>query len=228
MNTIEGTNSYTKPAFKYQLYDSLTERNRTFGYDYMSQSRLQNNHHNAYFSNVYCGSVGDIHQAPKDYYFGSADLRPRPAPDACPAQNMAPLDTRPNIYNDNVYPYTNTFVKPTLHRSWQPFTTTATPSMTGSYTQFFPHAQPCEVAPWNSSMVWEADLNAKLYERAIIAGAKEQPYSNWNRRQALAQLINLNAPSNNDIYTQKLSRPDDTFCEAQRRNAGIPPAIVHF
>jgi len=223
MNTLEGSYTYSAPAFKYQLYSSAAERRKLFGYDYMSQSGLQNRHHDAYFQNTYCGPVGDISRAPDDYYYGSAN---RPMPTW--GQNIGYLGTRPNLYNDNVNPWNPTFERPNMYRSWEPLSTTATPAMQGSYTQFLPYEQPCEVAPWNSSKLWVADINSKIYERAMVTGAEEQPYSNWYRRQGLAQLLNINNPERHDDYTVKLDMPENSFCAKLAQNKGVPPAVVNM
>jgi hypothetical protein len=100
--------------------------------------------------------------------------------------------------------------------------------MTGSYTQFFPYDQPCEVAPRHSSNLWVADLNSQIYERGIVTGAEDQPYSNWNRVQALAQLLNINNPSRSDDYTIKLDQPSNSFCSKLAENQGRPPAILNM
>ena len=220
MNTYETHNSYAEDAFKNTLYDSVAERNNLFGYDYLQHQPLQDRYASNHFCNHLRGEVRDIHQAPKDYYF---DMNTR----ACEKTVIGPLDTRPNLYNDNVLPYTKTFERPNLYKSWQPFTTTATPAMKGQYVRYIPH-EPCEVAPNNDDKLWVADLNSKLYERRLVTGARDQPYSNWYGRQGLQNLVTQYMPPNNDPYTKKIERPDDTFCASLKRNGNRPPAVTNF
>lgn len=221
MNTFETTNTYAEDAFKHKLYNSTDERNHMFGYDFMQKQPLQSRYHDNYLCNHLAGATKDIRMAPKDYYF---DMK---VPE-CEKTVIGPLDTRPNIYNDNVLPYTKTFEQPNLYKNWAPFTTTATPAMKGQYVRFIPNTkeETCEVAPNNDPKIWVADLNSKLYERNIISSAREQPYANWNRRQGLINMMTLYMPPNNDPYTQKIDRPDDTFCASTQRNNCVPPAVV--
>jgi len=220
MNTYETTNTYAKDAFKFALYEGKQERNALFGYDYLQRQPLQQRYHDNYFCNNLPGNVKDIRAAPKDYYF---DMRTEP----CEKTVIGPLDTRPNLYNDNVLPYTRTFERPNLYKSWEPFTTTAVPAMKGQYVTYIPH-KPCEVAPNNDDKLWVADLNSKLYERSIISSAREQPYANHYRRQGLVNLISINVRPDGDPYSKKIQTPDDTFCASVARNGGNPPAVTSF
>jgi hypothetical protein len=220
MNTYETTNTYAADAFKYTLYASEGERNALFGYDYLQKQPLQQRYHQGYFRNDLKVNVRDIRQSPKDYYF---DMKTR----ECEKTVIGPLNTRPNLYNDNVLPYTTTFERPNLYKSWQPLTTTAVPAMKGQYVQYIPH-KPCEVAPNNDPKLWVADLNAKMYERSLISSAREQPFANWYRRQGLQNLVSQYVPPSNDPYTKKIARPDDTFCASLKRNGNKPPAVTSF
>jgi hypothetical protein len=222
---MKSYNSYGPPHFRQHLFDSVQDRNRTFGYNKELQQRLQNNYRSSYFNNQFPGQQGcntsqDVSTAPKNYYFNlKTDINQKTI--------IGQTHLRPNIYNDNVLPETPTFVRPNLYKSWETFSTTATPVMRGQYTKFIPHT-PVEVAPRQDARYWEADLNARLYERQIITSAKEQPYANWNRRQAFINLIAQNTPSRNDPYLKKLETANSNFgCQLQR-NQGIPPAVTSF
>ena len=217
MNTIETTNTYSKDSFKYELYPSLCDRNETHGFNFMYQPDQQQRHHDAHFQNTYNGPWKDRTHTPSLF-----DTKV----DKSQKTLIAPLDVRPNLYNDQVHPWTPTVDPPNLYRSWKPYTTTATPTMTGEYVQFIPHQQPCPVAPINDSSYWVANMNSKLYERRLLSAADEQPYANWYRRQAWAQMLAQNMPSN-DKYTVKLDRPENTYCAAQARNGGQPPCYLH-
>jgi len=196
-----------------------------FGYDAQLIGRLQNNYHNNYFQNSYpgegsCNTSEDVSKAPQDYYF---DLRTKSNQKSV----VGFTALTPNLYNDNVLPTTPTIEKPNLYRNWEPFSTTATPVMGGCYTRFIPH-KPVEVAPRQDVSYWGADLNARMYERQIISSAKEQPYANWNRRQALLSLVAENMPSRNDPYLQKIESPDDSFACQLQKSGGKPPAVTSF
>jgi len=221
MNTLETTNPYAANAFKFSLYNSLGERNNLHGFNYMLSQPVQRKHQDAYFENNRPGPPQDIRKAPKDYYF---DMRVNDEQKTV----IGPLDTRPNIYNDNVAPYTKTFEKPNLYKSWQPFSTTALNVMKGQYVRFIPHEKPCEVAPNNDSRLWVADQNPEMYERGLIMSAKTNPYENHYRRQGLISLVALNMPPRNDYYTKKIDRPEDTFCNQLAKNNGVPPATTAF
>ena len=222
MNVEETTNTYAADAFRRKLYEGgCRERNRMFGFDYLQRQPLLQRHLDNYMCNNRFGANKDIVGAPKDYYF---DMRVNDSEKAI----IGPLDTRPNLYNDNVLPYTRTFEKPMLYRSWEPLTTTATPVMKGQYVRFIPKKKPCEVAPNNDSTLWVTSLNPRMYERKLIQSAKSQPYANHYRRQGLANLISLNVRSNNDPYTKVLRKPEDGFCESMARNGGTPPAVTSF
>lgn len=220
MNTLETTNTYSGDSFKFQLYDSLEDRNNLFGYNFMLSQPLQRQQHNAHFLNTRPGPVQDIRRAPKDYYFNmrtNNNLK----------TVLGPMDTRPNLYNDNVLPYTRTFERPDLYKSWEPFTTTAVPAMKGERVRWTPHA-PCEVAPNNDPRLWVADTNAAIYERGLVTSAREQPYANFNARQGLMNLTSINVPPNNDEYMQMVRKPSDTFCAQLKRNNYVPPATTAF
>jgi hypothetical protein len=220
MNTLETSNSYTRDAFKYKLYSSLDERNNLHGYNYMLSQPLQRRHQDAYFVNDRPGPPQDIREAPRDYYF---DMRVNSQEKAV----IGPMNTVPNIYNDNVAPYARTFEQPNLLKSWEPFSTTPVNAMKGERVQFIPHT-PCEVAPNSDSRLWVADQNPELYERKLILSAKENPYANHYRRQGMMQMTALYMPNNGDYYTKKITTPDDTFCNQLAKNGGVPPATTAF
>lgn len=200
MTTVETHNSYHQPLDTWTCPD---ERQTEYIYKPFQQQ---------YFNQMRKPLDRNL---PKDPYCG----RKR----TCDRALIDPLGYRPSLYNDNVHPYTKTYEAPDTHRSWQPFSTTATPSMLGEYQQFYPHEKKCEIGGWHTPRLWEADLNTQIYERSVLSQAKEQPYANWYRRQALAQLININNPGNSDLYTQKVCSPQDSYC-----NLETTPATVHF
>lgn len=218
MNTLETSNRYAADAFKFRLYNSLDERNNLHGNNFVLSQPVQRKHQDAFFTHV--TPSNDISKAPKDYYF---DLRTGDSKSA-----IGPMNVRPNLYNDNVSPYTSTFERPSLYKSWEPFTTTPINAMKGERVRFIPHAQPCEVAPNTDSRLWTADPNAELYERRLIQSAEDNPYSNHYRRQGLMSMVALYMKPNNDPYSKKIDAPDDTFCNQLQRNGGVPPATTQF
>jgi hypothetical protein len=219
------SNTYGQETFKTKLYDSLRQRNELFGYDAQSGQRLQKNYHDNYFQNNYSGqnalySSRDISQAPLDYYF---DLRTNGNQKAV----IGFTSLAPNLYDDNVVPSVPTVTKPNLYKSWEPFSTSATPVMKGCYTRFIPHEQ-VEVAPRQDIRYWGADLNSRFYERQIISSAEEHPYSNWYRRQGLINLVAENMPSRSDPYLKKIESSADSFASRIHENGGKPPAVTNF
>lgn len=220
-------NSYDKQNIHQKLYDSPDQRNELFGYDAQRTQRLQQTYHNNYPNGEYtgeeertCDTRHDVSQAPLDYYF---DLRTNSNQKSIIGYSAM----TPNLYNDNVLPTTPTIKAPNLYKNWEPFSTTPTPVMGGCYTKFIPH-KPIEVAPHTNVRYWGADLNARMYERKIISSANEQPYSNWNRRQGLLNLVAENMPSRNDPYTKKIENPEDSFAYQIQRSCGKPPAVTSF
>ena len=98
--------------------------------------------------------------------------------------------------------------------------------MKNCYTRFIPHA-PVEVAPRHSSKYWEADLNARIYERRLAMSGEENPYANWNRRQAWMNLIAKDMPPTNDPYLKPVAGPGDTFA-CKMKTSPKPPAVTSF
>ena len=99
--------------------------------------------------------------------------------------------------------------------------------MKNCYTTYVPH-EPVEVAPKQTPKYWEADLNARMYERSVIVAAEENPYVNYNRRQVYLGLLAKDMSSKRDTYTQKVSGPEETFAYKLGQNNGIPPAVTNF
>jgi len=155
--------SYSSSNIKFKLYDSLEDRNTTFGYNTTLNQRVNNNLHDSYFYEKISGP-----EAPKDYYF---QMQTDPNNKTVFGE-LEVLDIRPNLYNDNVLPTTPTFESVDLYKNWKPFTTSATPTMKNCYTTFVPH-EPVEVAPRETQHFWEADLNARIHERSLILSAEE-------------------------------------------------------
>jgi hypothetical protein len=210
--------SFSSQNLKFKLYDSLQDRNQSFGYNYTLNQRVNDNYHNSYFEpNI------SPPQAPKNYYF---QMHTDPNIKST-LSDFDFQDIRPNLYNDNVLPTTPTFEYPDLYRNWKPFTTTARPIMKNCYTTYVPH-EPVEVAPKQTPKYWEADLNARMYERSVIVAAEENPYVNYNRRQVYLGLLAKDMSSKRDTYTQKVSGPEETFAYKLRQNNGIPPAVTNF
>jgi len=218
-------NTYAAADFKWNLYDSLKQRNELFGYNDQNILRLQRNYNDNYFVNTAksgdrCDKSCDVRTAPLDYYF---DLRTKSNEKAI----IGYTDLTPNLYNDNVTPQQPTIEKPDLYKTWEPFSTSATPVLKGCYTHYVPH-KPVEVAPQQRPDYWGADLNARMYERSLISSAKEQPYANFYRRQGLINLISQNMPSRNDPYLKKIEKPEDSFVCQIQRSGGKPPAVTSF
>jgi hypothetical protein len=196
MNTLETTNTYADPAMMVTMYDTEEKRNSIFGVDQIVQSRALP--HNA---------AADIRRAPKNYY---DDMHTNPAEKTL----IGPLDSRPTLYNDVLAPYTRNRFAPNTTKTWQPFTTSATPTYGGS--PVWNQTSRCEIAPNMDERLWTPDLNEIIYRRKLVTSAQEQPYANFNRRQGLVELMAINMPPNNDFYTRKINSPDDRFCQYDR------------
>lgn len=219
MNTSETNYTYAGDSFKYQNYTDPADRAQAFGYNYMRQGPLQNAYHQQYFCNT-TPPKSDVINAPKDYY---NHLKLDHEAQAI----IGPLDIRPNLYNDNVHPYTTTSERPNLYKSWQPFTTTATSMAKSQGIMWIPHKQPCEVASRSNPNYWQADLNARIFERGLVSAAAEQPYSNHWRRVAMQNLVSLNMRADGDPYSKPVEKPSDSFCHQLKENC-TPPATTSF
>lgn len=205
-------NTYSKD-FKYQLYESVEDRNSIFGYDQLNLMRVQEAHNNAHFHDAPPGASCDVSSAPLDYYY---DLRVRDK------AVIGFTHATPNLYDDCVYPGQPTIEAPNLHKNWQTFTTTATPPLLKGCPVTFTEHEPVEIAPRLQSNYWLADLNARLYERQLINSAQENPYANFYGRQAMLNLLAQNMPNDNDPYLHRIEKPTDSFAY-QLTNFG-PPA----
>lgn len=226
MSCQASTYTYADPGFRRQLYDSVAERNHIFGYDATELPRVQRNYHDTYVCDPYKSCCAnnrscDVCTAPKDYYF---DLNVDP----CQKAVIGFTKFTPNLYDDVVLPGGKpTIEKPNLYRSWEPFSTTATPILKGCYTKWIPH-KPVEIAPRRDPNYWVADLNARLYERSLVGSAKENPYANFYRRQGLINLLAQNMPPRNDPYTKVIASGQDSFACQLQQNSGIGPATTSF
>ena len=205
--------SYTRANFPKQLYDNVEERNALF-YDYLLQPPTQVNQNNSFLNVQAPGPERDISVAPRTYY-NESYVR-------FPARSLGDLGVTPNLYDDVVRPGVPTRFPPDLNRSGEPFSTTAMDPTVIPRVTWTPHA-PCEVAPRHDANYWVPGLDSKLYERTLINGAQEQPYANFNRNQALINLLDINIRDKSDLYTRPLSGP--TYCETVKTQ-GQPAASV--
>jgi hypothetical protein len=188
----------------------VEERNSLY-FDYLAQPTLQQNHHNSYFDVQAPGPEADAGLAPQT-------IAQVPAH----GQLIGDLSVTPNLYDDIVRPGVPTPYPPNLNRARDPLTvSTMDPTAIKAMT-WTPH-QPCEVAPIHDSKYWTADTNSRMYERMVILGADEQPYSNFDRMQTFVNLIGKHLPNKSDKYTRPLN--GKTYCE-QVKTEGQPAYSV--
>lgn len=203
--------SYVQPVLKRTLFDSTTERNEAFGYTYLQHQPAMQTHLDNYFNPQI--PVGDIRTAPKDYYHNMVPEH---------STVIGPLGARPNIYNDNLAPGTALPGK-----TWQTLRHPPAAVQGGRRVTFTPHA-PCELSGNSDSRLWVADLNSQLYERNMVSAAKEQPYANWNKRQAMLNMLAMNWQPSGDPYAVIVKNPKDVFCKQLQAHGNIPPAVTHI
>jgi len=120
----------------------------------------------------------------------------------------------------NTNPSTKAILSPGLYRPQTP-----EPVLQSQYRRFTPHA-PVEIAPLDPSR-WEADLNARIYERKMQVSAEPDFYQNWNRRRAWMSMIAKDMQSRTDPYLQPVSE-HGTFAQALEKHNGEPPVVVNF
>lgn len=217
---------YSKEGLRQTLYDGPADRAAIFGLDQMNQpGPLQSNYNTGFFynpapcSNPCAPRSTDICMAPSDYYWD--DITPKQG------ANLGPLNVQPNIYNDLVLPGDKTFEPPNLYRNWEPWSTTATPVLSGCYTTWIPHT-PVEVAPRQDPRYWVANKNMRQYERSLQVSAEQNPYSNFYRRQAWISLLQQNMPNRSDGYTKQVKSPGESFAAQMTQSGGIGPAVTNF
>jgi hypothetical protein len=199
--TPSSYSSYTQANFPKTLYANVEERNK-FYFDDFVQPAMQVNQNNSYLDVKAPGPQADISVAPKDYYNG---LRVQKG------QLLGDLGVTPNVYDDVVREGVPTKWIPDLNRARDPLRTTAMDPSVIPRVIYTPH-KPCEVAPIHDARYWVPDLNSKIYERTLINGADEQPYANFNRAQALQNLLGKHMPNKSDYYTRPLDG-GKTYCE---------------
>jgi hypothetical protein len=215
---MSGCSSYTSVNLRRTLWDSAAQRSQQMGYDRQNLGRVQDNYHENYKCNFMASPDSqDISQAPRNYYFNTT---------VDPSQKAVIGFTgmNPNLYNDNLLPGLNTVMQ-NRYKSWEPFSTTANPIVSGGRVQFIPH-EPVEVAPRQREQYWGADLNARLYERNVQNAAIESGYNNFHARTSLINLVAANMRTGGDRYTKVINGPQDTFA-AQVKKCG-PPATTNF
>jgi hypothetical protein len=205
--------SYTSANFPKKLYENVEERNKYF-FDTLAIPPTQVNHINSYLEVKEPGTQSDISVAPRDYYNG---VRARE-----PATLIGNLGVTPNLYDDVVRQGVPTLWVPDLNRARNPLTTTPMDPTVIPSLSWTPH-EPCEVAPNHSGEYWVTDLNSRLYERTLINGAQEQPYSNFNRMQTLTNLLGMHMPNKSDYYTRPLD--GKTYCETVKTE-GQPASSI--
>ena len=193
--------SYTQANFPKKLYSSVQERNKFFFDDFV-QPAMQVNQNNSYLDVKAPGSQADISVAPRDYYNGLQVSK-----HATPLGN---LGVTPNLYDDVVREGVPTLWVPDLNRARDPLKTTPMDPTVIPRVIYTPH-KPCEVAPIHDARYWVPDLNSRIYERTLINGAQEQPYSNFNRLQTLQSLLGMHMPNKSDYYTRPLD--GKTYCQ---------------
>jgi hypothetical protein len=63
---------------------------------------------------------------------------------------------------------------------------------------------------------WTADVNSAVYERKLLLpSANEQPYSHFNRRQALVSMLVQNMKPSTDVYSQPIT--SEKYSESHRQ-----------
>lgn len=219
--------SYSTNNLRHKLWDSLQDRDSTFGFDYMTPMRVQrniqkNHFHNGLAATNGCNSSCSASSAPNDAYFNLSNRNP---------SEQAIIGTTqmsPNLYDDVVTLDKPTIATPNLHRSWEPMSTTPTTPFKHCYTSFTPYENPVEVAPINRRGYWQADINSYIFERKMQLGAKESGYANHNKRQAMISLLTTNMPHRNDPYSKSITKPEDSYAYQLRTSKGRPPAVTSF
>lgn len=223
-------NPYASGTLNRNLYSSTAERNHAFGYDAFLQSRVQNNYHNNAFQNNLEGIPGGVRgvaastaRAPSAYYnqLGNADGNYR----GDGSTVIGDMGIVPNLYDDAVTLDAPSSQRPQLYRNWDPNGSKSVAPVYRGATKFVPHA-PVEVAPVHDPNLWVADLNAKIYERAVAVGAEPHPNVNYYRRQAMVNMITQNWESRRDPYARPVQKPSETFAAMVTASDGVPPAMM--